>query len=170
MGTAMKLIYPVLLLAPFVLAQAPVKPKPAQAAPRLAFVQTKGTPALVDTDLYDEQQYVEQTGADSASIKSKRAEHETALMREFMDGFNQAKECDGIVMMGAGDQKPGFELHIMVDSHDLHDQKPVWVSVLRESRTGKLLPIGNDESGKQAAAGICRSVWNVVDPDRVKKT
>ena len=165
----MKSSIAILFLAVLALAQAPARPKPSKAAPRLAFVVTKDAPALVDTDLYDEQQYVEQTGSDSTSIKTRRAEHETALMREFLDGFKQAKECDGIVMTGARDQKPDFGLNIMVDSHDLQGHKPVWVWILRESRADKILPTGNDDSGKEAAAGICRAVWNIIGPDQLKK-
>ena len=165
----MKSTIAILFLAVLGLAQTSAKPKPSKPAPRLAFVQTKDAPALVDTDLYDEQQYVEQTGSDSASIKAKRAEHETTLMREFLGGFNQAKECDGIVMPGGGDQKPDFGLNIMVDSHDLQGHKPVWVWILRENRDDMILPTGNDDSGREAATSICRAVWNIVDPDHLKK-
>jgi hypothetical protein len=167
----MKSTIPIFLLAILALAQAPAKPKPAKAVPRLAFLQTKDNPPLVDTDLYDEQKYIETVGSDASSVKSKRAEHETALMREFINGFNQAKECDGIIMMSPGDQKPDFGLNIMVDSHDLHGQKPVWVWVLHDTHADKILSdSSNEKSGKDAAANVCRAVWNIVDPDHLKKS
>ena len=159
----MKPLIAIFVLAALACCQSPARPEPApNRAPRLGFAETKDASPIVDTDLFDEQKYVEGAGADSSAVKAKRAAHEAALMREFMDGFNQAKECDGIVMMGTGDQKPDFSLQIMVDSHDLHGQKPVWVWVLRQIRSDKVPPVGNDDSGKQAAAGVCRAVWSVV--------
>jgi hypothetical protein len=166
----MKLLLGILFLAVLAFGQTPGKPQQQakKGAPRLAFLQTKDNPPLVDTDLYDEQKYIETVGTDASSVKSKRAAHESALMHEFMEGFNQSKDCDGIVMMGQGDQKPDFGLQIMVDSHDLQGQKPVWVWVLREVREDKIMPVGNDDSGKQAASDVCRAVWNVVDPEHLK--
>jgi hypothetical protein len=168
----MKLFLGMLFLAVLAFGQAPGKPQQQakKGAPRLGFLETKDNPPLVDTDLFDEQKYIETVGTDTTSVKSKRAAHETALMHEFMEGFSQAKDCDGIVMMSPGDQKPDFGLQIMVDSHDLQGQKPVWVWVLREVRQDKIMPVGNDDSGKQAAAAVCRAVWNVVDPGHLKKS
>lgn len=166
----MKSIIAVFFLATLFFGQTPPKKQPvANRSPRLGFLQTKDNPPLVDTDLYDEQKYIDTVGTDDSNIKKQRAAHEAALMREFLDGFNQSRECDGIVMLGAGDQKPDFGLQIMVDSHDLEGQKPVWVTVLHETRADKILPVGNDDSGKQAAASVCRAVWNVVDPEHLKK-
>lgn len=166
----MKSIIAVFLLATLLFGQAPAKKQPvSNRAPRLGFVETKDAPGLVDTDQFDMQKYVEEGGSDSSTVKATRAAHESALTREFMDGFQNAKECDGIVLMGAGDNKPDFALQIMVDSHDTPNQKPVWNWVMRDVHTGKLMPVGIDDTGKQAAADVCRAVWNATDPDRLKK-
>jgi hypothetical protein len=165
-----KPIIAILFFAILVSCHVPARPKPvADSAPRIGFADTKDATAIVDTDLFDEQKYVEEAGGDSTAVKAKRAAHEAALMREFMNGFSAVKECDRIVIMGAGDQKPDFSLRLMVDSHDLQDQKPVWVWMLREVRTDKLFHAANEDSGKQAAADVCRAVWNVVDPEQLKK-
>lgn len=163
----MKCSFAILFVAALTLAQAPKSQVPAIKHPRLAFVPTDGA-AIVDTDMFDAQKYIEESGSDSTSAKAQRTAHETALMREFMDGFNQARECDGIVLMGAGDQKPDFSVQVMVDSHDTPKQKPVWVYVLRNMGTNKLAPVGSVDSGKEAAAGICRTVWTMADEDSKK--
>ena len=160
----MKHILAILFLATLAPGQAPAKPQPAtQDAPRLGFAKTKDSTPIVDTDVFDEQKYVEGVGANSSAVKAKRAAHEAALTRDFKDGFHDAKECDRIVLLGHGDNKPDFILQIMVDSHDTPGQKPVWTWVLREVRTNKLMPVGNDDSGKQAASHICQAVWNAAN-------
>ncbi|HEY6249947.1 MAG TPA: hypothetical protein VI685_08295 [Candidatus Angelobacter sp.] len=162
----MKTSLAILFLTLLSLAQAPDAQKGKH--PRLGFRQSKGATEFVDTDVFDEQKYVEETGADSTSIKAKRAAHEAILMREFMDGFNQAKECDGIVMLGAGDNKPDFELQVIIDSHDTPGQKTVWNWVLRDMSRNQILPVGNVDSGKEAAKGICTAVWKNTEADRKK--
>lgn len=169
----MKSIIAIFLLTSLFFGQTPAKKEQEQprskTSPRLAFVDTTDTPGLVDTDQFDAQKYMEGVGSDSSSVKATRAAHETELTREFVDGFNSAKECDHIVFMGAGDNKPDFALQIMVDSHDTPKQKPVWNWVMRDIHTGKLMPVGIDENGKTAAADVCRAVWNATDPDHFKK-
>lgn len=167
----MKSIIAIFLLASLFFGQTPAKKEQprSKTSPRLAFVETKDIPGLVDTDQFDAEKYVEEADSDSSSIKVTRAAHEAALTREFMEGFNSAQECDHIVFMGAGDNKPDFALQIMVDSHDTPKQKPVWNWVMRDIRTGKLMPVGIDDNGKQAATDVCRAVWNATDPDHFKK-
>ena len=152
----------ILFLAALALFQSAGQPQPGKRAPRLGFVQAKDVTPIVDTDVFDEAKYVEESGSDSSAAKAKRAAHEATLTREFMDGFNQARECDGVIFMGKGDQKPDFELQIMVDSHDTPGQKPVWAWVLRDLRSNKLMPVGNDDSGQQAAKNICLAVQKAI--------
>ena len=155
----MRPIIPIFLLAVLAVAQLPGKPQPQpKRAPILGFEENKNATPIMDTDIFDEQKYLEESGADSSSAKTKRAAHETLLTREFMDAFNQEKSCDGVTLQGKGENKPDFALQIMVDSHDTAGQKPVWVWVLRDVRNNKLLPVGNDDSGKQAARSICQTV------------
>jgi len=150
-----------LFLAILALPQFPSKPQAPPGpkhAPILGFAESKDATPILDTDLFAEQKYIEEVGADSSKVKAKRDAHEALLMREFMDGFNDAKECDGVILSGKGDNKPDFALQIRVDSHDTLEQKPIWAWVLRNLHTDKLLPVREDESGKQAAKGICLAV------------
>ena len=161
----MRWILLILFFAALLIPQFPEKPqaasKPKQ-APILGFEANKNTTPIVDTDVFDEAKYIEQTGSDASAANAKRKEHEAALTREFMEGFNQTKECDGIILLSEGDTKPDYSLQIIVDSHDTPGQKPVWNWILRDVRADKLLPVGTDYlSGKEAAKGICSEVWKL---------
>lgn len=160
----MKTVITILLLASLAFGQLPSKPKfAAKNGPRLGFVKSKDAIGLTDTDRFDEQKYIEEAGGDSSAARAKRAAHESVLMREFMEGFNEAKECDGIVLLGDGDNQPNFALQIIVDSHDTPGQTPVWAWVLRNVHTDKLMPVGNDDSAKVAARHICTAVLNATN-------
>jgi hypothetical protein len=167
----MKLTISVLLLAALAAAQLTGKPQsPGKRAPRLGFVQTEDAVPITDTDMFDQQKYVEASQSDRATVeaKARRASHEAALTREFMGAFNQAKECDGIIFLENGDKKSDFALQIMVDSHDTPGQQPEWVWVLRDVGKNKLMPVGNEDSGAQAARSLCLAVWKAADPDHLK--
>jgi len=167
----MKTLSALLFVAVLALAQAPGKAdQKEKKSPRLGFTEANGAVAFVDTDIFDQEKYTEAADGDTAALKAKRAAHEEALMREFMDGFNQTKECDGIILMGKGDNEPDFGLQVMIDSHDTPGQKTVWNWVLKDMHKNRVLPVGfNLASGKDAAQGICHSVWANTDPERVKK-
>lgn len=126
-------------------------------APSVALVQTGGSP-VVDTDMFDAQKYVEQTGADASSEKTKRASHEETLTREFFAGFNDTKDCDGIIVKGKGDQQPQFNLQLIVDSHDTPGQKPVWIWILSNAPGNKFIVKGEEDSGALAAKNICLAI------------
>jgi hypothetical protein len=142
------------------LAQKPPAAQPkAGPAPSIGFSQTGTTPGLVDTDLFDEQKYIEQTRSDSSSVKEKRASHEASLSREFFNAFGQVKECDGIVFVAKnGDEKPEFTLQIMVDTHDTPGQKPEWVWVLSTSAKGKFVAKAEEDTSTETAKNICLAV------------
>ena len=133
-------------------------------APSVAIVQTGGSPVVVDTDMFDAQKYVEQTGADASSEKTKRAAHEEALTREFFAGFNDAKDCDGIIIKGKGDQQPQFNLQLIVDSHDTPGQKPVWIWILSNAAKNKFIVKGEEDSGALAAKSICLAIRKATSP------
>lgn len=167
----MKTLLAFVFLAMLALAQAPRgADQKEKKSPRVGFSEANGALGFVDTDIFDEQKYIEAVGADTAQVKAKRAAHEEALMREFMDGFNHEKECDGIILMGKGDNEPDFGLQIIIDSHDTPNQKTVWNWVLKDISKDRVLPVGfNVDSGKEAARGICHAVWANTDPARFKK-
>ncbi|HEY6350822.1 MAG TPA: hypothetical protein VI636_15585 [Candidatus Angelobacter sp.] len=164
----MKYMLAILFIAALVVGQISKSPEAGIKHPRLGFTQTQED-ALVDTDMFDEQKYIEESGSDSSGVKTKRSAHEMTLTHEFMDGFNQVKECDGIVLLGAGTQPSDFTVKIMVDSHDTPGQKPVWVWILRNTSTKKLVPADSENSAKEAARAVCGAVWKQADTDHTKK-
>src|SRR5215471_3164268 len=164
----MKSIMAILFLAGLGFIQLSGKSQPPKGHLRLGFEEAKGTPPIVDTDLFDEQKYIEEGGSDSSAAKAKRLAHEAVLTREFMEGFNAAKECDGVVFFSEGDNKPDFGLRIIVDSHDTPHQKPVWNWILRDVRTDKLMPVGFADTGKDAAKNICIALRNQAELDARK--
>lgn len=123
--------------------------------PSVGLLETAGISGVVDTDLYDQQKYIEQTGGDSSGTKTKRASHEEALTRDLFNGFSASKDCDGIIFEGKGDQKPQFTLQVMVDTHDTPGQKTTWVWVLHQAAPDKILDEGEEDSGALAAKDIC---------------
>jgi hypothetical protein len=152
------------------LAQKPnATPQKQKGAPRLAFVETANAAEVIDTDLFDAQKYVEESGSDSSAAKAKRAAHEADLTRDFMNSFNQTKECDGIVLMGKGDNKPDYSLQVIVDSHDTPGQKPVWIWILGEGAKNKFIAKGDEDTSALAAKGLCLAVWKAADADRAPK-
>ena len=161
----MRYILLILFFAALLIPQFPDNPQAASSKPKrspiVGFEANKNTTPIMDTDVFDEAKYIEQTGSDSTAANAKRKEHEAVLTREFMEGFNHEKECDGIVLQSEGDNKPDYALQIIVDSHDTPGQKPVWNWILRDVRTNKLLPVGFNDTGKQAAQGICSEVWKL---------
>src|SRR5438874_9556573 len=100
-GEPMRSVIAIFLLVILAVAQLPGKPQPQpKRAPILGFEENKNATPIMDTDIFDEQKYLEESGADSSSAKTKRAAHETLLTREFMDAFNQEKSCDGVTLQG----------------------------------------------------------------------
>ena len=159
----------VFIFVALAMAQGPGKAPAKPGHPIVGFAQTKDATPIVDTDVFDEAKYLEQVGSDTSTVNAKRAAHEAALTREFMDGFNGTKECDDVILSGKGENKPDFSLQIIVDSHDTPGQKPVWHYILRDLHSDALLPVGNDDTGKQAAQGVCVAVWKNTDPGHFKK-
>jgi hypothetical protein len=137
-------------------------------APSIGFSQTSNASGLVDTDLFDHQKYVEQTGGDSSAVKKDREAHETALRAQFFDAFNHEEACDGIIFKGAGDQKPQFTLQIMVDTHDTPGQKPAWVWVLNTTATNAYLAEAEEDTSATAAKDICLAVVKAAGPAEAK--
>lgn len=136
--------------------------------PSVGLLETAGVSGVVDTDLYDQQKYIEQSDGNTSDTKAKRAAHEAALAHELFAGFNAAKDCDGIIFQGEGDQKPQFSLQIMVDTHDTPGQKPVWVWVLHQTAPDKIIGHGDKDSSTLAAKDICLAVSKAAQEAQLK--
>ncbi len=131
--------------------------------PSLLLVPTGESAAIIDTDMFDAQKYVEQTEGDSASEKTKRSSHELALTQDFFKGFNAMKDCDGILLVSRnGDEQPQFNLQVMVDSHDTPGHNPVWVWILGDAKS-KFIIKGEEDSSALTAENVCLAVWKTAE-------
>jgi len=136
--------------------------------PSLQLVKTADSTAIIDTDMFDAEKYVEQTGGDSSNEKTKRSSHEVALTKDFLAGFNATKDCDGIVLVSKnGDEKPQFKLQVMVDSHDTPAQKPVWIWILNDAQS-KFITKGEEDSSALTAKNICLAVWKAAEEAQLR--
>ena len=138
--------------------------------PSLRLVQTADSTAIIDTDMFDAQKYVEQTGGDSSNEKTKRSSHEVALTQGFFEGFNATKDCDGILLVSKhGDQEPQFKLQVMVDSHDTPGQKPVWLWILNDAEN-KFITKGEEDSSALAATNVCVAIWKAAEKAQLRSS
>src|SRR6266446_70121 len=114
------------------------KPKPApvkqEAAkkdpPTLGFNRIKDVSPIADEDAYMEELRMKKQLPDNPLVNDKRALHEAALMNEFMEGFKNSKECNGITFYLKTDKKPDFVVQITVMGHDdpkLSEQTWTWI-------------------------------------------
>src|SRR5438876_855832 len=107
-------------------ATAQSKPKPAPAKqeaakkdpPTLGFNHIKDIPPIIDSDALVEEGRLEKELPNNPLVHDKRATHETILMNEFMEGFKNSKECNGITFYLKTDKKPDFTVQISVMGHD----------------------------------------------------
>src|SRR2546421_7351888 len=100
----------VLVMSITLAAQTPTKPKtatPAPTAPKGNTVSSKEAPSLgfnnrkdvspiMDVDAYQEEIKLKEKLPGNEFVETKRALHEGFLQKEFLDGFQNSKECDGI--------------------------------------------------------------------------
>lgn len=148
-------------------AKPPAQPPASKTAPRLGFVKTKDSSGIVDSDLLKQQKQLQDAGA---AIHSMRDAHQAELMNDFVQSFNDTRECDRIVLVGSGDNKPDFALQVNVDSHDTSGLKPVWRWDLHDLRRNKPIPEGHDDSAQQTAKAVCTAIWNRVGPTRLTQS
>lgn len=136
--------------------------------PSLQIVQTADSTAIIDTDMFDAQKYVEQTGEDSSNEKAKRGSHEIALTQDFFKGFNATEDCDGILLVSRnGDEKPEFNLQVMVDSHDTPGQTPVWIWILGDAQR-KFITKGEEDSSGLTARSVCLAIWKTAEQAQLR--
>jgi hypothetical protein len=164
------------------------KPRPAppieaqQAAkkdpPTLGFAHVKDVSPLIDEDAYVEELKLEKQLPGNEFVHDKRAMHEAGLMDEFMEGFKNSKECNGITFYLKTDKKPDFAVHIMVSGHDnpkVSEQSWTWMLGYLtdpspvDSKSHGVGGMGIQSDAKLTARDVCMTVWDDVDPNHFKK-
>ena len=171
-----------------VCAQTSQKPKPAPAAekqqaakkdsPTLGFTRIKDVSPITDQDAYMEELKLEKKLPGNEFVHDKRAMHEAILMNEFMEGFKDSKECDGITFYLKTDKKPDFAVHIMVSGHDdpkVGEESWTWMLGYltdpspADSKSHGMGGMGIQSNAKLTARDVCMTVWDDVDPNHFKK-
>ena len=99
-------------------------------------------------------------------------------MNEFMEGFKNSKECNGITFYLKTDTKPDFAVHIMVSGHDdkkAGEQSWTWILGYLNDPSPADKPghgmggMGSQSTAKLTARDVCMTVWDDVDPNHFKK-
>lgn len=180
----------VLSFAAMLCAQTNQKPKPAVASasakqqpakkepPTLGFNRLKDVPPIIDSDAMTEGQRLEKELPKNEFVHTKEAMHETILMNEFVEGFKDSKECNGITFYLKTDKKPDFTVQITVFGHD--DPKfdgQTWTWILgyprdpgpTDSKAHGVGGMGSQSTAKLTARDVCMTVWDDVDPNHFKK-
>ncbi len=172
-----------------VYAQQPTnKPKPSSASgqkqsvqkdpPTLGFNHIKDVSPITDEDTYMEELKLEKQLPGNEFVHDKRAMHEAALMNEFMEGFKNSKECNGITFYLKTDKKPDFAVHIMVSGHDdkkVGEQSWTWMLGYlndpspADSKSHGMGGMGIQSNAKLTARDVCMTVWDDIDPNHFKK-
>ncbi len=172
-----------------VYAQQPTnKPKPSSASgqkqsvqkdpPTLGFNHIKDVSPITDEDTYMEELKLEKQLPGNEFVHDKRAMHEAALMNEFMEGFKNSKECNGITFYLKTDKKPDFAVHIMVSGHDdkkVGEQSWTWMLGYlndpspADSKSHGMGGMGIQSNANLTARDVCMTVWDDVDPNHFKK-
>ena len=147
-------------------------------SPTLGFNHIKDVSPIIDQDAYMEELKLEKQLPGNQFVHDKRAMHEAALMNEFMEGFKDSKECNGITFYLKTDKRPDFTVHIMVSGHD--DPKATeqsWTWMLgypadpspADKEGHGMGGMGIQSNAKLTAKDVCLTVWDDVDPNHFKK-
>jgi hypothetical protein len=182
----MKTIITLVVTLSFAVVCAQTSQKPAsekqQAAkkdtPTLGFAHIKDVSPIMDEDAYTEELKMEKQLPGNEVVHDKRAMHEASLMDEFMEGFKDSKECNGITFYLKTDKRPDFAVHIMVSGHDNPkggEQSWTWMlSYLADpspadSKSHGVGGMGIQSDAKLTSRDVCLTVWDDVDPNHFKK-
>jgi hypothetical protein len=147
-------------------------------APTLGFAHIKDVSPIMDEDAYTEELKMEKQLPGNEVVHDKRAMHEASLMDEFMEGFKDSKECNGITFYLKTDKRPDFAVHIMVSGHDNPkggEQSWTWMlSYLADpspadSKSHGVGGMGIQSDAKLTSRDVCLTVWDDVDPNHFKK-
>jgi hypothetical protein len=95
--------------------------------------------------------------------------HEASLMHDFLDGFREAKECEGITFYLKKDTVPDYAAQITVNNHDKPGAEQEWIWMLSDTKKKELGGLGNQSSAKLTARDVCMTVWENIDPNHYKK-
>jgi hypothetical protein len=145
--------------------------------PSLGFNMRKDVPAIMDQDARNEEAQLEKKLPGNEFVHDKPAMHEADLMRQFINGFQNSKECHGITFYLKTDKKPDFTVQIGVSGHDTNpkDESWVWILVWPGDPSPGDKPghgmggMGTQSSARLTARDVCLTIWDDIDPNHFKK-
>ena len=154
----------------------PLTPK--KGPPTLGFNHIKDVSPVTDDDAIHEEWKLEKELPGNEFVHDKRAMHETILMGEFIEGFKNSKECNGITFYLKSEKKPDFTVQINVTGHDdpkLGGQTWTWILGYpadpspTESKSHGVGGMGSQSNAKLTARDVCLTVWDDIDPNHFEK-
>lgn len=90
-------------------------------------------------------------------------------MHDFMEGFKDSKECQGITFYLKTEKVPDFTVQISVNNHDTPGVDQEWIWILSETKKKELGGLGSQSTAKLTARDVCLTVWEDVDQNHFKK-
>jgi len=145
--------------------------------PTVGFNHIKDVSPIIDSDAFSEEKALEKKLPGNEFVHDKRAMHEMTLMNEFVEGFKDSKECNGITLYLKSDKKPDFTVQINVTGHDVTPKDQSWTWILgwpgdpspANKPSHGMGGMGIQSNAKLTAKDVCLTIWDDVDPNHFKK-
>jgi len=135
--------------------------------PSLGFSKGKGASGILDEDAYEEELDTAKRRPGNESPSTGRVMREADLLRQFAEGFQGSRECNGISLYLNTDRKPEFALTIIVSGGDKSPEDQSWTWAFSEPRG--MGGFGIQSNAKQTARDICLTVWDNIDVNHFKR-
>jgi len=149
--------------------QPPSAPRSSAVAtkPSLGFNQGKGASGILDEAAYHEELEMAERFPGNESVYTGRAVREADLLQQFVEGFQDSRECSGISLYLKTDRKPEFILTIVVSGRDKTSTDQAWTWAFSQAQG--MGGFGIQSSAKLAARDVCLTIWDNLDPNHFKK-
>jgi len=146
--------------------------------PTVGFNRLKDVSPVTDDDATHEEWKLEKQLPGNEFVHDRRAMHEAILMNDFLEGFKDSKECDGITFYLKNDKKPDFTVQVNVTGHDNADaSEQTWTWILgypgdpgpADSQAHGVGGMGSQSTAVLTARDVCLTIWDDVNPNHFKK-
>jgi hypothetical protein len=146
--------------------------------PTLGFIREKGASLVTDSDAEALEQNLSQKPSPDDIVRNSREVHDAALFADFLDSLKHLKDCSGIkVSVKPNSLPPDFLVLLSVSGLESHPDNQSWFWIvshpgvkLREGMPSiGLGGMGSATNAKLTAGDVCRTIWEDLDPNRMKK-
>jgi len=138
-----------------------------ETTPSIGFKKGKGVSAILDEDAYREELEMAKRFPGDETVSTGRAAREAELLRQFAEGFQNSRECNGISFDLKTDLQPEFTLAIVVSGHNKNPEQEAWTWAFSEPRG--MGGFGIQSNAKLTARDVCLTLWDNIDPNHFKK-